>query len=95
MAKQAKQQVDVDSLTPEQRSKLMQVLKETSNALARVEGEKDYVREAKKSLVKDLGLPTKMVSKLVKVHHKQNFDQEQMEHEQFEKLYLKVTTKVS
>lgn len=94
MAKAAKQPVDVESLTDEQRSKLMTVLKETSNSLARAESEREYVRDAKKALVKDLGLSTKMVSKLVKVHHKQSFDQEQHEHEEFEKLYLKVTKKV-
>ncbi len=94
MAKKVKQPVDVENLTTEQRTKLMEVLKETSNALARAEGEKDYVRESKKTLVKELGLSTKMVSKLVKVHHKQSFDQEKMEHEEFEKLYLKATSKV-
>jgi len=94
MAKSAKQPVDVDSLTAEQRGKLMHTLKETSNSLSRAEGEREYVRDAKKTLAKELGLSSKVISKLVKVHYKQSFDQEKMEQEQFEKLYLKVTAKV-
>lgn len=94
MAKQATPSVEVENLTAEQKSRLMTVLRETSNALCRADGEKDFVRETKKTLAKELGLPAKLVNRLVKVHHKQSFDQEKAEHEQFEKLYLKVTSKV-
>jgi hypothetical protein len=49
------------------------------------------VSESIKKISTDLKLPKKMVSKLVKVHHKQNFDEEVAEHEQFERLYKTVT----
>jgi hypothetical protein len=79
--------VNVENLTDEERGRLVKALKETSNSLARAEGEREYVSESIKKISDDLKLPKKMVSKLVKVHHKQNFDEEVAEHEQFEKLY--------
>lgn len=85
--------VNVENLSSEERTRLVQALKETSNALSRATGEKEFVREAIKKLSDDLKLPKKMVSKLVKVHHKQNFDEEVAEHEQFEKLYKAATKK--
>lgn len=90
MAK-AVQVVNVENLTDEERSRLVKALKETSNSLARAEGEREYVSESIKKISTDLKLPKKMVSKLVKVHHKQNFDEEVAEHEQFERLYKTVT----
>jgi hypothetical protein len=83
--------VNVENLTDEERGRLVKALKETSNSLARAEGEQEYVREAIKKIADDLKLPKKTVTKLVKVHHKQNFDEECLEHEQFEKLYKIVT----
>jgi len=85
--------VNVENLSAEERSQLLAALKEISNALARTEGEKELIKETKKKLSADLKLPGKMVAKLARVYHRQNFDQEVAEHEQFEKLYTKLTTK--
>jgi hypothetical protein len=52
-----------------------------------MDGEKDYIRESIASISKDLQLPKKLVAKLVKVYHKQNYDEEVATHEQFETLY--------
>lgn len=93
MAKGALKVVNVETLSPEDRSKLLTAVKEVSNSLARAEGEKEFVRETQKKIAEELKLPKKMVAKLVKVYHKQNFDQEVAEQEQFQTLYLKITTK--
>lgn len=85
--------VNVENLTEEQRAILVRALKETSNSLSRAEGEREYVRESIKKISDELKLPKKMVSKLVKVHHKQNFDEEVAEQEQFQHLYKVVTKK--
>lgn len=82
--------VNVENLTDQERGQLMTALKEMSNALARAEGERTYVAEATKKIAEDLKLPKKVVSKLTKVYHKQNFDQEVAENEQFEKFYKAV-----
>lgn len=82
--------VNVENLTEQERGRLMTALKEMSSSLARAEGERTYVSEATKKVSEDLKLPKKVVSKLVKVFHKQNFDQEVAEHEEFEKFYKAV-----
>jgi hypothetical protein len=55
--------------------------------MTRMEGEKDYIKESIAKVSKDLQLPKKLVSRLIKVYHKQNYDEEVATHEQFEKLY--------
>jgi hypothetical protein len=52
-----------------------------------MDAEKDYVREAITDTSKNMQLPKKLVAKLVKVYHKQNFDEEVAVAEQFETLY--------
>jgi hypothetical protein len=84
----AVQQLSVNTLSnPADREKLLGVLKECSNSLTRMEGEKDYIKEATTNIAKDLQLPKKLVAKMVKVYHKQNYDEEVAVHEQFETLY--------
>ncbi len=87
--------VTVPSLSGEEKQKLSAALTETSKSLARAQGEKEYVREAIKKVSTDLKLPKKLVAKLVKVHYRQNFDEEVAEHEEFERLYQTVVKKVS
>jgi hypothetical protein len=72
---------------PADREKLLKVLRECSGALTRMEGEKDYIKESVTQICNDLKLPKKIVSRLVKVYHKQNYDEEVATHEQFEQLY--------
>ena len=62
-------------------------LRECSGSMTRMEGEKDYIKESIASISKDLQLPKKLVAKMVKVYHKQNYDEEVATHEQFETLY--------
>jgi hypothetical protein len=72
---------------PVDQKKLLDCLRECSASMTRMDGEKDYIRESIASISKDLQLPKKLVSKLVKVYHKQNYDEEVATHEQFEALY--------
>ena len=55
--------------------------------MTRMEGEKDYIKESIAKVAKDLQLPKKLVSRMIKVYHKQNYDEEVATHEQFETLY--------
>jgi len=72
---------------PADQKKLLDCLRECSASMTRMDGEKDYIRESIASISKDLQLPKKLVAKLVKVYHKQNYDEEVATHEQFETLY--------
>jgi hypothetical protein len=55
--------------------------------MTRAQAEKDYIREAVADISKQLQLPKKLVSKMVKVYYKQNYDEEVAVHDQFETLY--------
>ena len=82
------QQLSVNTLSnPADREKLLGVLKECSNSMTRMEGEKDFIKEAIANVSKELELPKKLVAKMAKVYHKQNYDEEVAVHEQFETLY--------
>jgi hypothetical protein len=82
------QQVSVNQISnPADREKLLKVIRECSDSMTRAQAEKDYIREATSDISKQLQLPKKLVSKMVKVYYKQNYDEEVAVHDQFETLY--------
>lgn len=72
---------------PEQQKKLLNVLREASNSLTRIDAEKDLIKESVKNICDELQLTKRVVNRMVKVYHKQNFAEEVSNHEQFETLY--------
>ena len=83
----AVQQLSINQLSQPDREKLFKIIKECSDSMTRIDGEQDYIRESITETAKQMQLPKKLVAKLVKVYHKQNFDEEVAVHEQFETLY--------
>jgi replicative DNA helicase len=83
----AVQQLSINQLSQPDREKLFKVIKECSDSMTRIDGEQDYIRESITETAKQMQLPKKLVAKLIKVYHKQNFDEEVAVHEQFETLY--------
>ena len=83
----AVKQLTINQLSEPDREKLFKVIKECSDSMTRMDAEKDYVREAIADTSKNMQLPKKLVAKLVKVYHKQNFDEEVAVAEQCETLY--------
>lgn len=84
----AVQQFSINQISNEaDRKKLLDVLKECSASLTRIEGERDFIKEAVGDVAKNLQLPKRLVAKMVKVYHKQNYDEEVATNEQFEQLY--------
>lgn len=77
--------------TEEERAKILTVIKEISNSLARIEGEREYIKDAYTKLKEEHKLPKKLAGKMVKVYHKQNFDEVVATEEQFQQLYVSVT----
>lgn len=84
----AVQQLSINQISNEaDQKKLLDCLRECSGSMTRMEAERDYIKESVATVSKDLQLPKKLVAKLVKVYHKQNYDEEVATHEQFETLY--------
>jgi hypothetical protein len=84
----AVQQLAVNTLSnPADREKLLKVLAECSDSMTRIDAEKDLIRETIADTAKQLQIPKKLISKMAKVYHKQNYDEEVAVHEQFETLY--------
>ena len=83
----AVKQLTINQLSEPDKEKLFKVIKECSDSMARQDAEKDFVRESIAETAKNMQLPKKLVARLVKVYHKQNFDEEVAVHEQFETLY--------
>ena len=81
-------QLDVNILSnPEDRQKLLKVIKDCSDSMTRAKSEKDFVREAVAEISEELEVPKRLVNRMVKVYHKQNYDEEVASHDQFETLY--------
>lgn len=83
----AVQQLSINQLSQPDREKLFKIVKDCSDSMARIEGENDFIRESIAETAKNMQLPKKLVAKLVRVYHKQNYDEEVAVHEQFETLY--------
>jgi len=83
----AVQQLSINQLSQPDREKLFKIVKECSDSMTRIEGENDFIRESIAETAKQMQLPKKLVAKLVRVYHKQNFDEEVAVNEQFENLY--------
>jgi len=82
------QQIAVNQLSnPADREKLLKVIRECSDSMTRAEAEKDYIRESITEISKVLQLPKRLIARMAKVYHKQNYDEEVAVHEQFETLY--------
>lgn len=86
----AVKQLTINQLSAPDREKLFKIVRECSDSMTRMDAEKDFVRESITETSKQMQLPKKMVARLVKVYHKQNFDEEVAIHEQFETLYESV-----
>ncbi len=86
----AVQQLTISQLSQPDREKLFKIVRDCSDSMTRIEGENDFIRESIAETSKNMQLPKKLVAKLVRVYHKQNFDEEVAVHEQFENLYESV-----
>jgi hypothetical protein len=84
----AVQQLSINQISSEaDQKKLLDCLRGCSASMTRMEGESDYIKESIAAVSKNLQLPKKLVARMVKVYHKQSYDEEVATHEQFETLY--------
>lgn len=76
---------------PEVRKAIKKCLEELSGSMTRIEGERDYIKEAIKNICEEYQLSKKTFRKLAKTYHKQNFSLEVAENEEFELMYEQLT----
>jgi CBS-domain-containing membrane protein len=75
---------DVDLL------KLKDGIKEISNSWTRIEGERQFVKDALDRLEEELDVSKKDVRKLAKIYHQQNLDQVLEEYQEIEVAYNRI-----
>ena len=80
-------------VSPENKLKLLDALKEISASMARVEAERDLMKSLKNDVCDELELNRKVLNKLARTYHRGNYSEEVEMHKDFEELYETVTKK--
>lgn len=71
--------------------KLRKILDEISNSMTRAEAERTYIAEAIAEAADNFQIDKKVLRKLAKTYHKQNYNEEVSTMETFTELYETVT----
>jgi hypothetical protein len=80
---------------PAARKAIKKCMDELSASMARIEGERDFIKEAINNCCEEYEMNKRTFRKLAKVYHKQNFSKEVAEHEEFETMYEQLTGETS
>lgn len=75
---------------PADRKKIRDALQEISNSMTRIDAEKDFIKDAVADIADNFKLSKKTVNKLARVYHKQSFNVEVEQYQEFENLYEEV-----
>ena len=76
---------------PAARKAIKKCMDELSASMARIDGERDFIKEAIDNICEEYEMSKKTFRKLANVYHKQNFSKEVAEHEEFETMYEQLT----
>ena len=80
---------------PAARKAIKKCMDELSASMARIDGERDFIKEAIANICEEYEMSKKTFRKLAKVYHKQNFSREVAENEEFETMYEQLTGETS
>ncbi len=80
---------------PAARKAIKKCMDELSASMSRIDGERDFIKEAIANICEEYEMSKKTFRKLAKVYHKQNFYKEVAEHEEFETMYEQLTGETS
>lgn len=75
---------------PEDRKNVKLVLDEISNSMTRIEAEREYIKEAISDMADKYDLPKKILNRMARVYHKQNFSETVDENDELVVLYENV-----
>lgn len=78
-------------LLDQDRKKIKDAMQEASNSFMRIDAERDLIKNIITDLNDAYKIPKKTISKMIKVYHKNNFQEEIAEADEFETLYQTVT----
>lgn len=78
-------------LLEQDRKKIRDAMQEASNSLIRIDAERDLIKNIITDLNDAYQIPKKTISKMIKVYHKNNFQEEVASADEFETLYETVT----
>lgn len=70
---------------------LMRCMKNCSDSMVRISSERDFMKEEIKAVSEKLKIDKALINRMIKVYHKQNFDEETKTDEEFRVLYEKIT----
>lgn len=76
---------------PADRKAILDCMKEISNSMTRIESEREFIKEAINNICDAQNLSKKTFRRMAKTYHKQNFNSEVEQHEEFETLYQTIT----
>jgi hypothetical protein len=80
---------------PAARKAIKKCMDELSASMARIDGERDFIKEAIVNICEEYEMSKKTFRRLAKVYHKRNFSKEVAEHEEFETMYEQLTGETS
>ena len=69
------------------KQKIKDAMKEISNAMTRIDSEKDFIKEAINDLSDTVQIPKKYLNKMARIYHKQNLSEVKTEMDDIETLY--------
>jgi len=78
-------------LSDDAKKRIIGAMTEMSGSMLRVEAEKDLQKTIINDLFEELKIPKKVLGKMARVYHKQNFAEEKATHQEFEELYHIIT----
>ena len=76
----------------EDRLAIRRVMKELSDSMTRMDGEKDFIKDAIGDLSKQYSIPKATLSKVAKTYHKQNVAEERAKNEDTYYVYDSIFT---
>lgn len=78
------------AMSPDVKKTIKDLVSEVSGAMTRMEGERDFIKEAIKEAVDKHELDKKILQKMCKTYHKQQFHTEKKDNEAFVDQYSEV-----
>lgn len=81
------------NLNSEQMKRLKDAIREIDIALTQVQNQKDHIKQIIGDVHDELDVDKKLIRKIAKTYHKQNFTTAKMENEEFEVFYENVIEK--
>ena len=72
------------------KEKLKKAIQEISNSMTRIDAERDLIKEIISDAHDEHGIDKKVLRKMARAFHKQNFSEEVATQEEFETLYQEV-----